>query len=102
MEFRHIRLMILWMLIAIFLGNEAASAQQENPPSAVGSVTGNAAQIGAPTAVAKGAGTVSISLKELIDQALEQNPEIRSMQRNFDMVRARISQARRCLNLCSA
>ncbi len=35
-----------------------------------------------------------VSLKYLVDQALERNPEIQSMARNFDMMRARIPQAK--------
>ena len=34
-----------------------------------------------------------VSLSELVEQALDHNPEIKAMQRNFDMVRARIPQA---------
>ncbi|HLG16173.1 MAG TPA: TolC family protein [Blastocatellia bacterium] len=36
----------------------------------------------------------SAPLKYLVDQALERNPEIQSMARSFDMMRARIPQAR--------
>lgn len=36
----------------------------------------------------------TMSLQALIEQALENNPEIKSMQRRFDMMRARIPQAK--------
>ena len=35
-----------------------------------------------------------LQLQQLIDQALENNPEIKTMQRRFDMMRARIPQAK--------
>jgi outer membrane protein TolC len=35
----------------------------------------------------------TVSLRYLVDQALERNPEIKAMERNFDMMRARIPQA---------
>jgi outer membrane protein TolC len=35
-----------------------------------------------------------VNLQQLIEQALENNPEIKSMQRRFDMMRARIPQAK--------
>jgi len=37
--------------------------------------------------------TAAASLNELVEQALTHNPEIKAMQRSFDMVRARIPQA---------
>lgn len=44
---------------------------------------------------ARGAGaTTAVSLKSLVEEALEQNPEIIAMRRGFDMMRARIPQAR--------
>lgn len=36
----------------------------------------------------------NLKLEELIEQALENNPEIKSMQRRFDMMRARVPQAK--------
>jgi outer membrane protein TolC len=36
----------------------------------------------------------SLTLEDLIEQALENNPEIKAMQRRFDMMRARIPQAK--------
>ncbi|HSD46703.1 MAG TPA: TolC family protein [Pyrinomonadaceae bacterium] len=38
--------------------------------------------------------TTDLRLEELIEQALANNPEIKSMQRRFDMMRARIPQAK--------
>lgn len=38
--------------------------------------------------------TSELRLEDLIEQALENNPEIKSMQRRFDMMRARIPQAK--------
>ncbi len=36
----------------------------------------------------------SVSLKSLVEEALQQNPEIKAMRRNFDMMRARVPQAK--------
>lgn len=36
----------------------------------------------------------SVSLRSLVDQALERNPEIKAMARSFDMMRARVPQAK--------
>ena len=43
---------------------------------------------------AKRLGPPTVSLKALVAEALEQNPEIKVMQRNFDMMRARVPQAK--------
>lgn len=42
----------------------------------------------------KPAATAPVLLNDLVTEALEQNPEIKAMQRSFDMMRARIPQAK--------
>lgn len=42
----------------------------------------------------KPAATAPVLLNDLVTEALEQNPEIKAMQRSFDMMRARVPQAK--------
>ena len=60
---------ITYLLVIVLLGQSIAFAQQSAPRR-------------------------DLKLEELIEQALENNPEIKSMQRRFDMMRARIPQAK--------
>lgn len=43
---------------------------------------------------AKPAAPAPVPLNDLITEALERNPEIKAMQRSFDMMRARVPQAK--------
>jgi len=70
-------------LIALALGNQAIFAQQADAEIAL--VTSNASVKPA---------TATVSLNDLVAEALAQNPEIKAMQRSFDMMRARVPQAK--------
>ena len=87
--------MLAWVLIFFLFGNEGFTQQLPKPsapfhPTASGQ-TPQSDQ--AAVEEIQPSSLPSISLQELITQAMEQNPEIKSMQRNFDRMRARIPQA---------
>ncbi len=71
-------------LVLLSLGNWTALAQQ--------AYSGTLAPV-LPSERSDAAKPSYASLNDLVEQALAQNPEIKAMQRNFDMVRARIPQA---------
>jgi cobalt-zinc-cadmium efflux system outer membrane protein len=88
---KPIKTVVAYLLLAAFAGSIALAQQpsaintealgternqQPIPPSASDALTGTPA------------------LQQLIEQALENNPEIKAMQRRFDMMRARIPQAK--------
>ncbi|HET9786083.1 MAG TPA: TolC family protein, partial [Pyrinomonadaceae bacterium] len=79
--------------IAVVVGSEVALAQQPGPSS---SSTVKAVDPDRHNQIARAADGLSglPRLQELIEQALENNPEIKAMQRRFDRVRARIPQAK--------
>jgi outer membrane protein, heavy metal efflux system len=88
------QLPVAYLLIAVLAGSGVALAQQRNPPgTAATSVREDRNQQPVPpTASDVSAGIPG--LQQLIEQALENNPEIKSMQRRFDMMRARVPQAK--------
>ncbi len=79
--------LMAYMLAALSLANGNVWAQQASAESSlvINSTTGNSR---------KGLAPAVISLKSLVAEALEQNPEIIAMRRSFDMMRARIPQAK--------
>ena len=93
---RLTKISIAYLLAVFLLANGSAFAQQ---PSPVGPETSGAPardervpQLTESSSADSAAG--SLSLQELIGQALENNPEIKTMQRRFDAMRARIPQAK--------
>ena len=81
---------IAYLLVVLLLAQGSAFAQQSSQ-LANGSATVEQQNTAPPSSV----GTAErVNLQQLIEQALENNPEIKSMQRRFDMMRARIPQAK--------
>lgn len=72
------------MLGLLLLWNEQVFAQQPHSVAA-----SNVSDV-----KVKSAATAPILLNDLVAVALEQNPEIKAMQRSFDMMRARVPQAK--------
>jgi outer membrane protein TolC len=89
MIFIRAREVITWALAVLLLNNWAVMAQQDqsHPPA-------NAAANVPINPVVKPGSAPGVSLGELIEQALAENPEIKAMQRNFDIMQARIPQAK--------
>ncbi|HKY28421.1 MAG TPA: TolC family protein [Pyrinomonadaceae bacterium] len=87
--------LIACLMTSVLFGQSIAFAQQVTPsiPQAPVVESNNArhAQQSVPSRATRGA---ELRMEELIEQALENNPEIKSMQRRFDMIRARIPQAK--------
>lgn len=88
MKAKLIQILVCYLVIAIVTGGSVAVAQQ---PTTRGSTTADQEPNPqrAPDATAG-----MPALQQLIEQALENNPEIKAMQRRFDMMRARIPQAK--------
>jgi outer membrane protein, heavy metal efflux system len=82
------------MLVALLLGNINVAAQQASatPNSSVALGAENSGT--ARGAEAKRPAAAVVPLQSLVAEALEQNPEIGAMRRNFDMLRARVPQAK--------
>jgi outer membrane protein, heavy metal efflux system len=89
MIFIRARKVITWALAVSVLNSWVVLAQHDHahPSTSLG------ASVPANRAVRTDS-TPSISLGELVEQALAENPEIKAMQRNFDRVQARIPQAK--------
>jgi outer membrane protein, heavy metal efflux system len=83
-------------LVALGLGGVSVSAQQASagPDSSTALAADGPRERAARGAEAKPSAGAVASLRALVGEALEQNPEIIAMRRNFDMVRARIPQAK--------
>ena len=88
MKAKLIQILVCYLVIAIVTGGSVAGAQQ---PTTRGSTTADQEPNPqrAPDATAG-----MPALQQLIEQALENNPEIKAMQRRFDMMRARIPQVK--------
>jgi outer membrane protein, heavy metal efflux system len=84
------------VLAALYLANGSVWAQQAGaePSLTVSSFAGDSRESAARAGEAKRPAPAAISLKSLITEALGQNPEIIAMRRNFDMMRARVPQAK--------
>ena len=91
---KRIQIAVAYLLIAVLTGSGVALAQQPNAPgtSATTVQEERNQQLVPPSGSDVSAGIPG--LQQLIEQALENNPEIKSMQRRFDMMRARIPQAK--------
>lgn len=83
-------------LLTIFLFNQSIAVAQQVTLSIpqIPVVESNSARIAQQPAPASDARAGDVRLEQLIEQALENNPEIKSMQRRYDMMRARIPQAK--------
>src|SRR5687768_3201555 len=91
---KRIPIAVAYLLTAVLAGSGVALAQQPNAPgtSATTVQEERNQQPVPPSASDVSAGIPG--LQQLIEQALENNPEIKAMQRRFDRVRARIPQAK--------
>jgi outer membrane protein TolC len=85
-----------FVLSALYLANGDVRAQQASAGSTlpVDALAGDSRASDARAGAAKRPAPAAISLKSLVAEALEQNPEIIAMRRNFDMMRARVPQAK--------
>lgn len=89
-----IRMLMAYLLMAIPFGNGIVLAQQPSNTTIETESSKPAAAAQIPqSAITQSAGE-AVLLNELIERALENNPEIKAMQRRFDMMRARIPQAK--------
>jgi outer membrane protein TolC len=79
--------LIAYTLVSVLLGSGSVHGQQAGPSSAAETQATSRAD-------SKGQAGDFVQLKHLIDLALERNPEIKAMERNFDMMRARVPQAK--------
>jgi outer membrane protein, heavy metal efflux system len=88
--------LIACVLAALYLAKGNVWAQRAGAGSSlpVDAIAGISREHEAREGKAKGLGPAAISLKSLVAEALEQNPEIIAMRRNFDMMRARVPQAK--------
>jgi outer membrane protein, heavy metal efflux system len=93
MRLRRTQRLTACMLLAVSLVSQNVAAQQILAGS---SLTSNANTVAGDVraADAKPAASGFVSLQALVAEALEQNPEIKAMQRSFDMMRARVPQAK--------
>ena len=94
------RRLIAFALAVLSLGNwNAALAQQQAsvapaPAAEAASPEKAAAPAGAAAVTQVEPRGAAVPLGLLVEQALERNPEIKAMARNFDMMRARVPQAK--------
>lgn len=88
---------LIQILIACLIGtttlNNVVVAQQPTTPTSTNADTTVRNQQAIQQSTSDST-TASLALQQLIEQALENNPEIKAMQRRFDMMRARIPQAK--------
>jgi cobalt-zinc-cadmium efflux system outer membrane protein len=88
---RLIKTVVAYLLTAVFAGSNVVLAQQ--PGSAVAPARADGSQQPIPSSAPDVPAGIP-ALEQLIQQALENNPEIKAMQRRFDAMRARIPQAK--------
>ena len=97
MKVKPIQIVVAYLLTAVLAGSSVVLAQQQPGPSsrsdAETAVRAERNQQLIPSS-ASDTPTGIPALQQLIEQALENNPEIKAMQRRFDMMRARIPQAK--------
>jgi outer membrane protein TolC len=91
MRARRNQRLVAVIVSVITLGNWNVLAQQNQVESPQGSASKNSLAVAATT---RNTLTEAVSLNGLIEEALARNPEIKSMERNYDMFRARIPQAK--------
>jgi outer membrane protein TolC len=88
--------LMVCVLAALYLTNGNVWAQQPGAGSSLpaAAIAGNSRDNEARADAAKRPAPAAVSLSSLVAEALEQNPEIMAMRRNFDMMRARAPQAK--------
>lgn len=92
MRVKPIQKLIVYLVIAVVAGTSVAVAQQPTVTTPATDPADRDRQ--AITQITTDGSKTSPVLQQLIEQALENNPEIKSMQRRFDMMRARVPQAK--------
>lgn len=94
MKPKRIQIAVAYVLTTVLAGSGVALAQQPEARGAAETTVRDERpqQPVPPTASDESAGIPA--LQHLIEQALENNPEIKAMQRRFDLMRARIPQAK--------
>src|SRR5262245_405838 len=93
MRSSRVKKLMAWLLGAVFLPGGNIAAQHPPQRSSLSSNAGSMADKSRAPEMKRSA-PESISLQMLVAEALEQNPEIIAMRRNFDMMRARAPQAK--------
>ncbi len=93
MRLRRTQRLMACVLLAVSLLSGNVAAQQPGAKSSLTS-TANPKAGNARADDVKPAAPGFVSLQTLVAEALEQNPEIKAMQRGFDMMRARVPQAK--------
>ena len=93
MRVRRTHRLMACLLLAVSLLGDNVAAQQTGARSALNSNANTVAEK-ARAVDAKPAAPGSVALQSLVAEALEQNPEIKGMRRGFDMMRARVPQAK--------
>ena len=93
MRLRRTHRLMACLLLAVSLPGDNVATQQTGARSAL---TSNANPIAENERAinVKPAAPGPVSLQALVAEALEQNPEIKAMRRGFDMMRARVPQAK--------
>jgi outer membrane protein, heavy metal efflux system len=95
MKSRRTRVLAAGLLAAVVLTDISVFAQQAGKTQQTESASISTAKGATADAVgAERQSESSVALKFLVEQALERNPEIQSMARSFDMMRARVPQAK--------
>jgi cobalt-zinc-cadmium efflux system outer membrane protein len=94
---KPIQIVVAYLLTAVLAGSSVVLAQQQPGPLSPG-IAGSPArdernQQPIPSGTSDAPSGIP-ALQQLIEQALENNPEIKAMQRRFDAMRARIPQAK--------
>lgn len=91
---RFIRGLTALALAALLLGSWGLAVAQQT--AATPTPAAEVAAAGGPAATSAGKATPAevVPLEALVEQALARNPEIRAMARQFDMMRARVPQAK--------
>ena len=93
MRLRRTHRLMACSLLAVYLLGGKVAAQQAGAGSALTS-NANPGTENVRANEVKAAALGTVSLQSLVAEVLEQNPEIRAMRRGFDMMRARIPQAK--------
>lgn len=96
MKAKPIKIIVAYLLAVVLAGSGVALGQQPgtaNPETAGATARGERNQQSIPSTASEAPAGIP-ALQQLIEQALENNPEIKAMQRRFDAMRARIPQAK--------
>jgi cobalt-zinc-cadmium efflux system outer membrane protein len=93
---KPIQIVVAYLLTAALAGSSIVLAQQPGPlsPGIAGAPARDERNQQPISSGTSDAPSGIPALQQLIEQALENNPEIKAMQRRFDMMRARIPQAK--------